>query len=58
MSPSTDLTVNVDKILQIVPRKFYNAIAKFINLSFDCGFVEGRNFLMSACLLQLLWKPF
>lgn len=50
MSPSFDKTLNAKKLLQIVPKGFYGAVAKFISISFVHGIVEfdGKRLLYNC----------
>jgi hypothetical protein len=55
MSPSSDKTMNADKVLQVVPKEFYDAYAKHTELSLEHGDTAGRKILyecMSADSLE------
>jgi hypothetical protein len=59
MSPSSDKTMNVDKVLQVAqkarPKEFYDAYAKHTELSLEQGVTTGRKILyecMSADSLE------
>jgi hypothetical protein len=45
MSPSSDKTMNADKVLQVAPKEFYDAYAKHTKLSLDQGVTAGRKIL-------------
>jgi hypothetical protein len=55
MSPSSDKTMNTDKVLQVAPKEFYDAYAKHTELSLDQGVTTRRKILyecMSADSLE------
>jgi hypothetical protein len=55
MSPSSDKTMNADKVLQVAPNEFYDAYAKHIELSLEQGIIARRKILyecMSAKSLE------
>jgi hypothetical protein len=55
MSPSSNKTMNADKVLQVVPKEFYDAYAKHTELSLEQGDTVGRKILyewMSADSLE------
>jgi hypothetical protein len=55
MSPSSDKTMNVDKVLQVAPKEFYDAYTKYTKLSLEWGVIAGKKTLyecMSAKFLE------
>jgi hypothetical protein len=49
MSPSSDKTMNADKVLQVAPKEFYDAYAKYTELSLD-GPVTARKKILYECM--------
>jgi hypothetical protein len=49
MSPSSDKTMNADKVLQVAPKEFYDAYAKYTSLSLDGLVTTGRK-IMYECM--------
>jgi hypothetical protein len=54
MSPSSDKTVNVDKVLQVAPKEFYDAYAKYTSLSLDGPVTVGRKILYECMAAETL----
>jgi hypothetical protein len=55
MSPSSNKTMNADKVLQVALKEFYDAYAKHTELSLEQGVTVGRKILyecMSADSLE------
>jgi hypothetical protein len=64
MSPSSDKTMNANKVLQVSPKEFYNAYAKYTEYTLKQGVTTGKKILyecMSAAsfeeLIQKLIGP-
>jgi hypothetical protein len=49
MSPSSDKTMNADKVLQVAPKEFYDAYAKHTKLSLE-GAVTTRKKILYECM--------
>jgi hypothetical protein len=49
MSPSSDKTMNADKVLQVALKEFYDAYAKYTSLSLDGPVTTGRK-IMYECM--------
>jgi hypothetical protein len=49
MSPSSDKTMNADKVLQVAPKEFYDAYAKYTLLNLDEPVTAGRK-IMYECM--------
>jgi hypothetical protein len=54
MSPSSDKTMNEDKVLQVEPKKFYDAYAKYTSLSLDGPVTAGRKILYECMAAETL----
>jgi hypothetical protein len=49
MLPSSDKTINADKVLQVAPKEFYDAYNKYSGHSL-MGAVSGRPKVMYECM--------
>jgi hypothetical protein len=54
MSPSSDKTMNADKVLQVAPKEFYDAYAKYTSLSLDGPVIAGRKILYECMAAETL----
>jgi hypothetical protein len=54
MSPSSDKTMNTDKVLQVAPKEFYNAYAKYTELSLNRPVTAGKKILYECMAAQTL----
>jgi hypothetical protein len=54
MSPSSDKTINVDKVLQVAPKEFYDTYAKHTELSLEQGVTAGRKILYECMSAESL----
>jgi hypothetical protein len=54
MSPSSDKTMNTDKVLQVAPKEFYDAYAKYTLLSLDGPVTAGRKILYECMAAETL----
>jgi hypothetical protein len=54
MSPSSNKTMNADKVLQVVPKEFYDAYAKYTSLSLDGPVTVGRKILYKCMAAETL----
>jgi hypothetical protein len=54
MSPSSDKTMNADKVLQVVPKEFYDAYAKYTELSLDGPVSAGKKILYEYMVAETL----
>jgi hypothetical protein len=55
MSLSSDKTMNADKVLQVAPKEFHEAYAKYTKFSLEQGVTAGKKILykcMSAASLE------
>jgi hypothetical protein len=52
MSPSSDKTMNVDKVLQVVPKEFYDAYTKHTELSLEQGVTTRRKILYECMSVE------
>jgi hypothetical protein len=54
MSPSSDKTMNVDKVLQVALKEFYDAYAKYTELSLDRPVTVGKKILYKCMAAETL----
>jgi hypothetical protein len=54
MSPFSDKTMNADKVLQVTPKEFYDAYAKYTSLSLDRPVTDGRKILYECMAAEIL----
>jgi hypothetical protein len=54
MSPSSDKTMNADKVLQVAPKEFYDAYAKYTELSLDGPVTAGKKILYECMAAETL----
>ena len=54
VSPSSNKTINVDKVLQVAPKELYDAYAKHTKLNLDQGVTTGRKILYEYMLVDSL----
>jgi hypothetical protein len=54
MSPSSDKTMNADKVVQVAPKEFYDAYAKYTSLSLDGPVTAGRKILYECMAAETL----
>jgi hypothetical protein len=56
MSPSSDKTMNADKILQVALKEFYDAYAKYTELSLKGPITVGKKILYECMVAETLEK--
>ena len=54
MSPSSDKTLNADKVLQVAPKEFYDAYNKFTELSLDGPVAAGKKVVYECMAAETL----
>jgi hypothetical protein len=54
MSPSSDKTMNANKVLQVAPKEFYDVYAKYTELSLDGPVFTGKKILYECMAVETL----
>jgi hypothetical protein len=54
MSPSSDKTMNTNKVLQVAPKEFYDAYAKYIELSLEGPITIGKKILYECMAAEII----
>jgi hypothetical protein len=54
MSPSSDKTMNADKVLQVAPKEFYDAYAKYTELNLNGPITAGKKILYEYMAAETL----
>jgi hypothetical protein len=54
MSPSSDKTMNADKVLQVAPKEFYDTYTKYTSLNLDRPVTARRKILYECVAAETL----